>query len=101
METITTCKCSLYSCPLSAVPVYHIDLCLFGKITIGGGVCPLQRYNGSSMLLKNIELYGQYLAESLTSPVIDTTRYNVNGIMLTEPNIGEWNHQAESITGKL
>lgn len=40
------------------------------------------------MLLKNIEQYGQYLAESLTSSVVDTSQY-INGIMLAEPNIGE------------
>ena len=47
-----------------------------------------QRYNASSMLLDNIETYGVYLSESLTSPVVDTSQY-VNGINLAELNIGE------------
>ena len=49
----------------------------------------MQRYNGSSMLLDNIETYGVYLSESLTSPVVDTSQY-VNGINLAELNIGEF-----------
>ena len=46
-----------------------------------------QRYNGSSMLLTNMEMYGKYLSEALISPIVDTSQF-LNGIMLTESNIG-------------
>ena len=48
----------------------------------------IQRFNASSMLLDNIEKYGVYLAEALTSPVVDTSQY-VIGINFVESNIGK------------
>ena len=38
--------------------------------------------------MNNTEKYGVYLAEALVSPTVDTSQY-VNGITLTEENIGK------------
>lgn len=48
----------------------------------------LQGFNGGRVLLSNTENYGVYLAEALHSPTVNTVQF-VNGITLTEENIGK------------
>ena len=48
----------------------------------------LQTESGSELLLNNVETYGQYVVEALTSTTVDVSPDNFEGLRGTQGNIG-------------